>query len=54
MDIPHFIKIITKGSYMKSKFTLSILSTVFVLGLASSNANTSRVFIQRSPGSLNY
>jgi hypothetical protein len=39
---------------MKSKFTLGLLSALFVLGLASSNANTSRVFFQRSPGSLNY
>jgi hypothetical protein len=42
--IPHFIKIITKGSSMKSNLTLSLLGSLFVLGIASSNAQAQSAF----------
>jgi opacity protein-like surface antigen len=39
-----FHKIITKGSYMKNKFTLSLLNALFVLAIGSSNAQAQSAF----------
>ena len=45
MGFPHFMKIITKGSYMKSKLTLSLLSSLLLIGFSASNAQAQSAFV---------